>query len=108
MNKLFWGCLALCFTFMIQGCKQNMDLNPQDYFSGQQLTLAKAIEDGKVEDVEKLASETDLNKPGQHDMTLLFWSIMNAINDKKNARTFEGYYRSREGRSRSAPAAPGG
>ncbi|ELY2666901.1 ankyrin repeat domain-containing protein [Cronobacter sakazakii] len=83
MNKLFWGCLALCFTFMIQGCKQNMDLNPQDYFSGQQLTLAKAIEDGKVEDVEKLASETDLNKPGQHDMTLLFWSIMNAINDKK-------------------------
>ncbi|HAZ77966.1 MAG TPA: Accessory protein, partial [Enterobacteriaceae bacterium] len=29
---------------MIQGCKQTMDLNPQDYFSGQQLELAKAIE----------------------------------------------------------------
>ncbi|EGT5683494.1 ankyrin repeat domain-containing protein [Cronobacter turicensis] len=83
MKNLFWGCLALCFTFMIQGCKQNMDLNPQDYFSGQQLTLAKAIEDGKVEDVEKLAPETDLNKPGQQDMTPLFWALGNALNDKK-------------------------
>ncbi|ELY2768212.1 ankyrin repeat domain-containing protein [Cronobacter malonaticus] len=83
MKKLFWGCLALFFIFMIQGCKKDMDLNPQDYFSGQQLTLAKAIEAGDVSEVEKLAPETDLNKPGQQEMTLLFWALGNALNDKK-------------------------
>lgn len=83
MKTFLVGCFALCFTFMIQGCKQDMDLNPQDYFSGQQLTLANAIEHGDVDDVVKLASETDLNKPGKEDMTLLFWAIMNAIYDKK-------------------------
>ncbi|ELY3773090.1 ankyrin repeat domain-containing protein [Cronobacter dublinensis] len=85
MKTLFSCCLALCFTLMMQGCKQDMDLNPLDYFSGQQLTLAKAIQDGNVEDVEKLAPRTELNKPGQQEMTLLFWSIMNAINEKKTS-----------------------
>ncbi len=86
MKTFFSCCLALCFTFMIQGCKQDMDLNPQDYFSGQQLTLAKAIEDGNVEDVEKLAPQTELNKPGQQAMTLLFWALGSAIEDKSPAR----------------------
>ena len=85
MKTIFSFSLALLFTFMIQGCKQTMDLNPQDYFSGQQLVLAKAIEQGEVDEVKKLAPETDLNKPGQQDMTLLFWVISNAINDKKTA-----------------------
>ncbi|ELY6277004.1 ankyrin repeat domain-containing protein [Cronobacter muytjensii] len=69
--------------FLVQGCKQNMDLKSEDYFSGQQLPLARAIEKGDSNEVTKLASETDLNKPGKEDMTLLFWSVMNSINDKK-------------------------
>lgn len=89
MKTIFSFSLALLFTFMIQGCKQTMDLNPQDYFSGQQLVLAKAIEKGEVNEVKKLAPETDLNKPGQQDMTLLFWALSNAINDKKTASQLE-------------------
>ncbi len=89
MKTFFSFSLALLFTIMIQGCKQNMDLNPQDYFSGQQLVLAKAIEHGEVDEVKKLAPETDLNKPGQQDMTLLFWALSNAINDKKTAPQLE-------------------
>lgn len=48
MKKRLMALVAICFLFMIQGCKQDMDLNPQDYFSGQQLELAKAIEEGDV------------------------------------------------------------
>ena len=89
MKALFSVCLALMFTFIVQGCRQGMDLNPQDYFSGQQLVLAKAIEHGEVDEVKKLAPNTDLNKPGQQDMTLLFWALSNAINDKKTAPQLE-------------------
>jgi len=85
MKALFSVCLALMLTFIAQGCRQGMDLNPQDYFSSQQLVLAKAIERGEVNEVKKLAPNTDLNKPGQQDMTLLFWAINNAIYDKKTA-----------------------
>ena len=85
MKKRLMAFVALCFLFMIQGCKQDMDLNPQDYFSGQQLELAKAIEEGDVDAVKTLAPDSDLNKPGKQDMTLLFWAIGNAINDKKTS-----------------------
>lgn len=83
MKSLLTGWIALCLMLMVQGCKQNMDLKPDNYFSGQQLTLARAIENGNIDDVLKLAPETDLNKPGKEDMTLLFWAVMNSINDKK-------------------------
>ncbi|RDT63718.1 ankyrin repeat domain-containing protein, partial [Klebsiella pneumoniae] len=61
MKKGLKAFVALCFLFMIQGCKQDMDLNPQDYFSGQQLELAKAIEEGDVDAVKTLAPDSDLN-----------------------------------------------
>ncbi len=83
MKTFFSFSLALLFMFMMQGCKQNMDLKSQDYFNGQQLVLAKAIESGEVDEVKKLAPETDLNKPGQKEMTLLFWAVMNATYDNK-------------------------
>ncbi|WP_312282998.1 ankyrin repeat domain-containing protein [Pseudescherichia sp.] len=89
MKAILSMCLALTLTFIVQGCRQGMDLNPQDYFSGQQLVLAKAIEHGEVDEVKKLAPETELNKPGQQDMTLLFWALSNAINDKKTAPQLE-------------------
>lgn len=89
MKKRLMAFVALCFLIMIQGCKQEMELNPQDYFSGQRLELAKAIEDGDVDEVKTLASGSDLNQPGKHDMTLLFWALGNAINDKKTSTHLE-------------------
>lgn len=71
---------------MIQGCKQNMNLNPQDYFSGQQLSLAEAIQRGDIDEVKKLASQTELNKSGKQDMTLLFWALGNSINENKTPK----------------------
>ena len=83
MKSFLSGWIMLCLILMVQGCKQNMDLKPDNYFSGQQLTLARAIENGEVDEVIKLASGTDLNKPGKEDMTLLFWAVMNSINNQK-------------------------
>ncbi|HAS1026796.1 ankyrin repeat domain-containing protein [Enterobacter cloacae] len=83
MNKLFVSFFVILFSLLIQGCKQDMDLNPQDYFSGQQLVLAEDIQRGDIDGVEKLAPQTDLNKPGKQDMTLLFWALGNSINDNK-------------------------
>ena len=81
MNKLFVSFFVILFSLLIQGCKQDMDLNPQDYFSGQQLVLAEDIQRGDIDGVEKLAPQTELNKPGKQDMTLLFWALGNSIND---------------------------
>ncbi|MGG7522474.1 ankyrin repeat domain-containing protein [bacterium BS0013] len=75
--------LIVVFIFLIQGCRQNSDLNPEDYFSSQQLVLAQAIESGKIDEVKKRLTGTDLNKPGKRDMTLLFWALMNTLYDKK-------------------------
>jgi len=86
VKKLYTIFLALLCLFMIQGCKQNMDLNPQDYFSGQQLSLAEAIQRGDIDEVKKLASQTELNKPGKQDMTLLFWALGNSINENKTPK----------------------
>ncbi|MEH3775747.1 ankyrin repeat domain-containing protein [Enterobacter asburiae] len=85
MKKRLMAFVALCFLIMIQGCKQDMELNPQDYFSGQQLELARAIEEGNVDVVKTLAPDSNLNQPGKQDMTLLFWALGNAINDKKTS-----------------------
>ena len=60
MKKTVDGFVALCFFIHDSGCKQDMDLNPRDYFSGQQLELAKAIEEGDVDAVKTLAPESDL------------------------------------------------
>ncbi|MCF8581191.1 ankyrin repeat domain-containing protein [Enterobacter ludwigii] len=79
----FTARLMLIFIVLLQGCRQNSDQNPQDYFSGQQLVLAQAIESGKIDEVKKRLTGTDLNKPGQRDMTLLFWALMNTLYDKK-------------------------
>ena len=58
MNKLFVSFFVILFSLLIQGCKQDMDLNPQDYFSGQQLVLAEDIQRGDIDGVEKLAPQT--------------------------------------------------
>ena len=48
---------------------------PEEYFTGQQLVLAKAIEAGDLAMVKQLAPETDLITPGEQDLTLLFFAL---------------------------------
>jgi hypothetical protein len=48
---------------MVQGCKQNMDLNPNDYFTGQQLLLAESIEKGDEQNVKNLLHKRILISP---------------------------------------------
>jgi uncharacterized protein len=52
---------------------------PEQFFSGQQLELAKAIRDGSLDRVKELASGIDLNAPGNNNMTLLAFAIQEAV-----------------------------
>lgn len=56
--------------------------SPETYFSGSQLLLAQAIVNGDSNTVASLAKETDLNKPGKQDMTLLFFTLQTAYGGK--------------------------
>lgn len=85
MKKIILAITMLCSTFIIQGCKEDMDLQAQDYFEGTQLEIAKIIYDGDEQKLDKVlptVSEDDLNRPAKADITLLFWAINNAIYDK--------------------------
>ncbi|WP_440507067.1 ankyrin repeat domain-containing protein [Serratia nevei] len=85
MKKIILIITMVVSTLIIQGCEQGMDLQPQDYFDGQQLDIAKAIYDGDRPQLDKLLSSVNkeiLNRPAKEEMTLLFWAINNAIYDK--------------------------
>ncbi len=62
---------------------------PEDFFSGQQLTLAQAIHDGDLTRVQQLAPKTDLNAPGAKNTTLLSYAVQEIVpvkNDASNPR----------------------
>jgi hypothetical protein len=62
---------------------------PEDFFSGQQLTLAQAIHDGDLTRVQQLAPKTDLNAPGAKNTTLLSYAVQEIVpvkNDAANPR----------------------
>ncbi|MBR8166005.1 ankyrin repeat domain-containing protein, partial [Burkholderia vietnamiensis] len=62
---------------------------PEDFFSGQQLTLAQAIHDGDLGRVQQLAPKTDLNAPGAKNTTLLSYAVQEIVpvkNDASNPR----------------------
>ncbi|BEO27331.1 MAG: ankyrin repeat domain-containing protein [Serratia marcescens] len=84
MSKLIMA-MALLFTvLMMQGCKKNMEYEPQDFFEGRQLEIARLIYDGdEVKLKEKLPSlsREELNRPAKANMTLLFWSVLNSTYD---------------------------
>lgn len=57
----------------------------RDYFSGAQLALAQAIEQGRVDDVRVQAralGPAQLNAGGAQDMTLLFFAVQSAFGEK--------------------------
>jgi uncharacterized protein len=52
--------------------------DPDRFFTGPQLDLARAIEAGNATSVRALAPKTDLKTPGKDDMTLLMFAMMRA------------------------------
>jgi ankyrin repeat protein len=60
-----------------------MKIRPPDhYFSGAQLTIARALLAGDAEAVFRLAPGEDLDRPGREDMTLLFFAIQSSFGEK--------------------------
>jgi uncharacterized protein len=58
---------------------------PEDFFTGQQLALARAIRDGDLAQVKELASKTDLSAPGNKNTTLLSFAMQEAVPVKQEA-----------------------
>lgn len=50
-------------------------IEPEKHFTGSQLVLAKAIQSADREAILRLAKETDLNRPGGEELTLLFFAM---------------------------------
>ncbi|MBH2592597.1 ankyrin repeat domain-containing protein [Serratia marcescens] len=85
MKKIILIITMVVSTLIMQGCKQGMDLQPQDYFEGKQLDIANIIYEGDRQKLDKVlptVSKETLNRPAKAEMTLLFWAINNAIFDK--------------------------
>ncbi len=69
---------AILFSFLLallSACNNMKKIEPEKYFSGPQLVLAKAIEEADRDSVLRLAKETDLNTPGNQELTLLFFAL---------------------------------
>ncbi|WP_235082282.1 ankyrin repeat domain-containing protein [Serratia rubidaea] len=66
---------VFCGLILLAGCNGMKKIEPEDYFTGQQLILAKAIQAGDLERVKQLAPETDLNTPGEQDLTILYFAL---------------------------------
>jgi ankyrin repeat protein len=50
--------------------------NPEEFFSGRQLEIARAMNAGDMALVRKLASGADLTAPGKEDMSLMWFAIV--------------------------------
>ncbi|HDS1237135.1 ankyrin repeat domain-containing protein [Pluralibacter gergoviae] len=84
MKSIILAAFILISAFGIQGCKKNMDYEPEDFFVGRQLEIAKAIYEGDEADLLKklpLISTEELNKPAKAGMTLLFWAMTASLGD---------------------------
>lgn len=84
MKSIMLTIFVLISAFCIQGCKKNMDYEPEDFFKDRQLEIAKAIYEGDEADLLKklpLISKEELNKPAKAEMTLLFWAMTVSLGD---------------------------
>ena len=84
MKSIILAAFVFISAFGIQGCKKNMDYEPEDFFVGRQLDIAKAIYEGDEADLLKklpLISTEELNKPAKAGMTLLFWAMTASLGD---------------------------
>ncbi|RKO80202.1 hypothetical protein C5E04_13030 [Pectobacterium parmentieri] len=76
--------VTLCYLFSSSGSAM-IFYPPESFFSGEQLTLAQAIEKGDLTAVTSLAFYTNLNQAGKQDMTLLFYALQIA----KSRKTYQ-------------------
>ena len=84
MKIIILATIVFISVICMQGCKKNMDYEPNDFFEGRQLEIAKAIYEGDEADLRKklpLISKEELNKPAKAEMTLLFWAMTATLGD---------------------------
>ncbi|MBD8453426.1 ankyrin repeat domain-containing protein [Serratia rubidaea] len=90
MRTRWLGIAIMMFGIIwLAGCNDMKKIVPEEYFTGQQLVLAKAIEAGDLERVKQLAPETDLNTPGEQDLTPLFFALNEAMYNDNPANRLE-------------------
>ena len=84
MKIIILATIVFISVICMQGCKKNMDYEPNDFFEGRQFEIAKAIYEGDEADLRKklpLISKEELNKPAKAEMTLLFWAMTATLGD---------------------------
>jgi len=92
MKRVLMTLALILTTFMVQGCKKDMDYKPQDFFEGKQLEIAQLIYDGNEAGLkQKLStvSKEDLNRPAKAEMTLLFWAVLNSTHDRDSDKRLQ-------------------
>ena len=89
MSKSILKAVIITIAFALFSCEKHMDYEPEAFFKGRQLEIAKAIyEDDETDLLKKLPliSQEELNKPAKAEMTLLFWAMTATLGD--NATPF--------------------
>lgn len=84
MKKLIILFIMLFSALPMQGCEKKMNYEAKDYFKGKNLEVAKVISDGDRNLLKKeisAMSNMELNLKAKEDMTLLFWAILNSMDD---------------------------
>ncbi|MGP3593848.1 ankyrin repeat domain-containing protein [Vagococcus sp. WN89Y] len=86
--KKFASAILICLLFtLLSACNDMKKIDPEKHFTGAQLALAKAIQAADRESILKLAKNTDLNTPGNEQLTLLFFALNEAMyNDNPPVR----------------------
>ena len=75
LKSFLFGC-ALVGGVEVQGMGRIMKTaNPEKYFDGKLLEMARAIESNDMAKLRQLATGQNLNQPGHQDMTLLWFAI---------------------------------
>lgn len=84
MKSMAEKILVFIVSIFLLGCEKKMDYKAQDFFDGDQLEIAQLIYNGNEPSLKQKinrVSKDELNRPSKADMTLLFWSILNATYD---------------------------
>lgn len=77
--------LFALLSLLLVSCTGHAQMNirpPEQYFSGPQLQIARALLEGDAESVSRLAPGQDLDAVGREDMTLLFFALQSAFGEK--------------------------
>lgn len=73
---------------LLSACNDMKKIEPEKYFTGSQLVLAKAIQAADREAIHHLAKNTDLNSPGAEELTLLFFAMNESFYNILFSRNF--------------------